>query len=121
MVLLQIDVQRFAVLRFKGDTPRAVHVDRIAPGRAAHRVKIEPGGAAHHPKLRIGFLDSGGGWVAPWLDRMDRHFDDQGFNDSGLKTRPSELFQRNCWISFEPVEGCIKVLADYIGPHKILW
>ena len=74
-----------------------------------------------HPKLRIGFLESGGGWVAPWLDRMDRHFDDQGFNDSGLKTRPSELFQRNCWISFEPVEGSIKVLADYIGPSKILW
>jgi predicted TIM-barrel fold metal-dependent hydrolase len=74
-----------------------------------------------HPKIRIGFLESGGGWVAPWLDRMDRHFDDQGFNDSGLKTRPSELFQRNCWISFEPVENSIKVLADYIGPHKILW
>jgi len=74
-----------------------------------------------HPKLRIGFLESGGGWVAPWLDRMDRHFDDQGFNDSGLKTRPSELFQRSCWISFEPVEGSVKVLADYIGPHKILW
>ena len=41
--------------------------------------------------------------------------------DSGLKTRPSELFQRNCWISFEPVEGSINVLADYIGPNKILW
>ena len=73
-----------------------------------------------HPKIRIGFLESGGGWIAPWLDRMDRHFDDQGFNDSGLKTRPSDLFQRNCWISFEPVENSIKVLADYIGPHKIL-
>ena len=35
--------------------------------------------------------------------------------------RPSELFQRNCWISFEPVEGSLSVLADYIGPHKILW
>ena len=58
-----------------------------------------------HPKLRVGFLESGGGWIAPWLDRMDRHFDDKGFNDSGLKTRPSELFRRNCWISFEPVEG----------------
>ena len=58
-----------------------------------------------HPKLRVGFLESGGGWIAPWLDRMDRHFDDKGFNDSGLKMRPSELFQRNCWISFEPVEG----------------
>jgi predicted TIM-barrel fold metal-dependent hydrolase len=74
-----------------------------------------------HPKLRVGFLESGGGWIAPWLDRMDRHFDDQGFNDSGLKTRPSELFRRNCWISFEPVEGSLKVLAEYIGPHKILW
>lgn len=73
------------------------------------------------PKIRIGFLESGGGWIVPWLDRMDRHFDDQGFNDSGLSIRPSELFQRNCWISFEPVEGSLDVLADYIGPHKILW
>lgn len=75
----------------------------------------------HFPKIRIGFLESGGGWIVPWLDRMDRHFDDQGFNDSGLSIRPSELFQRNCWISFEPVEGSLDVLADYIGPHKILW
>jgi len=74
-----------------------------------------------HPKLRVGFLESGGGWIAPWLDRMDRHFDDQGFNDSGLKTRPSEIFKRQCWISFEPVEGCLHALADYIGPNKIMW
>jgi uncharacterized protein len=74
-----------------------------------------------HPKIRIAFLESGGGWIAPWLDRMDRHFDDQGFNDSGLKTRPSELFRRSCWISFEPVEGSLKVLADYVGPNKIMW
>ena len=74
-----------------------------------------------HPKLRVGFLESGGGWIAPWLDRMDRHFDDQGFNDSGLKTRPSEIFKRQCWISFEPVEGCLHALADYIGANKIMW
>ena len=73
------------------------------------------------PGSRIAFLESGGGWIAPWLERMDRHFDDEGFNDSGLSMRPSELFQRNCWISFEPVEGSLNVLADYIGPHKILW
>ena len=74
-----------------------------------------------HPKVRIAFLESGGGWIAPWLDRMDRHFDDKGFNDSGLSMRPSELFQRNCWISFEPVERSLSVLADFIGPSKILW
>ncbi len=82
---------------------------------------IRGGGVERHPKLRIGFLKSGGGWIAPWLDRMDRHFDDLGFNDSGLKTRPSELFRRNCWTSFEPVEGSLSVLADYIGPHKTMW
>jgi predicted TIM-barrel fold metal-dependent hydrolase len=74
-----------------------------------------------HPNIRIGFLESGGGWAAPWLDRMNRHFDDVGFNDSGLKTRPSDLFERNCWIAFEPVETSLKVLAEHIGPHKILW
>ena len=74
-----------------------------------------------HPKIRIGFLESGGGWIVPWLDRMDRHFDDKFFNDSDLWTRPSELFQRNCWISFEPVEGSLNALADYVGPHKIMW
>jgi hypothetical protein len=29
-----------------------------------------------HPRIHIAFLKSGGGWIAPWLDRTDRHFDD---------------------------------------------
>ena len=28
------------------------------------------------PKVRIVFLESGGGWITGWLDRMDRHFQD---------------------------------------------
>ena len=111
-----------------------VGVDRFEEDRAArHMIShtmemmlvalsvIWGGVVDRHPRLRVAFLESGGGWIAPWLDRMDRHFDDQGFNESAPKTRPSELFQRNCWISFEPVESSIAVLADYIGPHKIMW
>src|SRR5215510_3848119 len=92
-----------------------VGVDRFEDDRAArHMIShtmemmlaalsvIWGGVVDRHPRLRIAFLESGGGWIAPWLDRMDRHFDDQGFNESAPKTRPSELFQRNCWISFEP-------------------
>ena len=30
------------------------------------------GVADRHPRLRIAFLESGGGWMAPWLDRTDR-------------------------------------------------
>jgi predicted TIM-barrel fold metal-dependent hydrolase len=115
-----------------GGMPQA-GVDRFATRGAKHIVShtvemmlaalsvIWEGVCDRHPRVRIGFMESGGGWIAGWLDRMDRHFDDQGFNDSGLSMRPSELFQRNCWISFEPVERSLAVLADYIGPHKILW
>src|SRR5256885_864389 len=83
-------------------------------------------GAIQDPKLAAAVCRAytrwlGGVWIAPWLDRMDRHFDDEGFNDSGLSMRPTELFQRNCWISFEPVERSLSMLADFIGPHKILW
>jgi predicted TIM-barrel fold metal-dependent hydrolase len=115
-----------------GGMPQA-GVDRFTTRGAKHIVShtvemmlaamsvIWEGVCDRHPKVRIAFLESGGGWIAGWLDRMDRHYDDQGFNDSGLSMRPSELFQRNCWISFEPVERSLDVLADYIGPHKILW
>ena len=53
---------------------------------------------------------------------MDRHFNDGGvFDDSGLRMKPSEYFQRQCWVSYEPVEGSLVYLAEYLGPHKILW
>jgi predicted TIM-barrel fold metal-dependent hydrolase len=115
-----------------GGMPQA-GVDRFTSRGARHIVShtvemmlaamsmIWEGVCDRHPRLRVAFLESGGGWIAGWLDRMDRHFDDKGFNDSGLSMRPSDLFQRNCWISFEPVERSLSVLADYIGPHKILW
>jgi hypothetical protein len=45
-----------------------------------------------------------------------------GLSDSGIKTRrPSDLFTRNSWISFEPIERSLAVLADDIGPHKSMW
>ncbi|HUK08069.1 MAG TPA: amidohydrolase family protein [Stellaceae bacterium] len=82
---------------------------------------IWAGVVERHPKLRVAFLESGGGWILPWLDRMDRHFDEKSFNDSGLTMRPTELFRRNCWISFEPAEQSISAVAEHLGAHKILW
>jgi uncharacterized protein len=110
-----------------------VGIDRFATRGAQHIVShtlemmlgavsmIWNGVCDRFPKLRVAFLESGGGWIAPWLDRMDRHFDDKDFNDSGLSMRPSEIFDRNCWISFEPVERTLGLLATMVGPHKIMW
>jgi predicted TIM-barrel fold metal-dependent hydrolase len=109
-----------AIERFEGRGARHI-ISHTMEMMLAALSMIWGGVCERHPKLRVGFLESGGGWIAPWLDRMDRHFDDQGFNDSGLKSRPSDILRKNCWISFEPVEGSLKVLADYVGPHKIMW
>jgi predicted TIM-barrel fold metal-dependent hydrolase len=112
----------------------AVGVDRFQSFGARHMVShtmemmlaalsiIWGGVCERFPKVRVGFLESGGGWMAPWLDRMDRHFEDKAlFNDSSLTMPPSEYFKRQCWISYEPVEGNLTHLVDYVGPHKILW
>src|SRR5580698_5537761 len=107
--------------RFEGDRAARHMISHTMEMMLAAMGVIWGGVVDRHPRLRVAFLESGGGWMAPWLDRMDRHFDDHGFNDSAPKMRPSELFQRNCWISFEPVESSIAALADYIGPHKIMW
>jgi predicted TIM-barrel fold metal-dependent hydrolase len=72
------------------------------------------------PRLRVAFLESGGAWVVPVLDRLERHFDqDLGYGKTAL--RPRDYFDRNCWISFEPVESSLGLLADYIGPERIIW
>jgi predicted TIM-barrel fold metal-dependent hydrolase len=84
-------------------------------------------GAAKDPKLAAALCRAYNRWLAdycsPYPDRlfMDRHFEDKACNDSQLRLKPSEYFKRQCWISFEPVEGSLSVLADYIGPEKILW
>ncbi|MET0166067.1 MAG: amidohydrolase family protein [Vicinamibacterales bacterium] len=117
-----------------GSSMPTVGVDRFPESRGARHIVSHPmemmlaclsviwgGVVERYPQLRIAFLESGGGWVAPWIDRMDRHFDDRFFNDSNLKNRPSDLFRRNCWISFEPVEGCLSMLADYVGPERVMW
>jgi predicted TIM-barrel fold metal-dependent hydrolase len=73
------------------------------------------------PKVRFAFLESGGGWMAAWLDRMDRHFEESKVWAPKVHTKPSEVFRRQCWISFEPIEGTIASMAEYLGPNKILW
>lgn len=72
------------------------------------------------PKIRFGFFEGGGGWVAGWLDRMDRHYL-KVFSDDRLSVRPSEIFKRQCWIGFDPLEGSLPYIADYLGADRILF
>ena len=42
-----------------------------------------------HSTLRVGFFESGLGWIPYWLDRLDEHFEVMGHHTPWLKRRPS--------------------------------
>ena len=72
-----------------------------------------------HPGLRVAFLEGTGGWIAPMLERFDHQFEIFGSPDQ--KTRPSELFLRQCVISFDPDECALAFTAERLGAERILW
>jgi uncharacterized protein len=72
-----------------------------------------------HPDLRVAFLEGTGGWIVPMLERFDHQFKIFGSRDQ--KTLPSELFARQCMISFDPDETALAFTAEHLGADKILW
>jgi predicted TIM-barrel fold metal-dependent hydrolase len=73
------------------------------------------------PRLRVAFLESGGGWICHWLDRLDSHYEKLGFLLPWLKMKPSEYFKRQCWISFDPDESTLKGSIDVLGADNFIW
>ena len=74
------------------------------------------------PKLRVGFFESGMGWIPYWLDRLDEHFDVMGHHTPWLKRRPSEIFAEQCFVSMEADEGKgLSWMLDKNLGHCVLW
>ena len=73
------------------------------------------------PELTFIFLESGGGWCATQLQRMDEQVEAFPLERQWLKLRPSEYFRRQCYISFDPDEWNLAASAEWIGPDRILW
>jgi uncharacterized protein len=75
------------------------------------------------PDLRIVFLEANGGWVVPWLERLDHHYEIFSWDVPWLKAAPSEYFRRQCWISFDPDESTLAFTATspLVGADRIVW
>jgi predicted TIM-barrel fold metal-dependent hydrolase len=71
------------------------------------------------PDLQVAILEGSGGWILTMLERLDHHF--EIFGSEYQRTRPSELFARQCMISFDPDEVALPFTVEHIGAHKILW
>jgi predicted TIM-barrel fold metal-dependent hydrolase len=73
------------------------------------------------PALTVVFLEGSGGWCAPMLERFDHHV--EVFGSRYQKTPPSEVFKRQCYISFDPDEDALAYTAQskYVGADRIVW
>jgi uncharacterized protein len=72
-----------------------------------------------HPELKVAFLEGTGGWIVPMLERFDHQF--KIFGSREQRSLPSELFARQCVISFDPDEVALPFSAEYLGADKIMW
>ncbi|HEU5308804.1 MAG TPA: amidohydrolase family protein [Acidimicrobiia bacterium] len=72
-----------------------------------------------HPGLRVAFLEGTGGWIVPMLQRFDHQFEIFGSSDQTML--PSEVFARQCMISFDPDEVALAFTAEHLGAEKLLW
>ena len=73
------------------------------------------------PRLKVLVLESGGGWIGYWLDRIDAVY---GHTFIGtrvpLEHKPSDYFRERCWISCDPDERTIPALVERFG-DRFMW
>jgi predicted TIM-barrel fold metal-dependent hydrolase len=74
------------------------------------------------PRLKVLVLESGGGWIGYWLDRMDAVFSHTAIGERvPLANPPSYYFRERCWISCDPDERTIPALAERFGADRFMW
>ena len=72
------------------------------------------------PEVKIVVVETGTGWLPYWLDRMDGLYDKLSY-DMTLKLRPSEYFQRQCWIVIDPDERTVPATLGFVAPDRFMW
>jgi predicted TIM-barrel fold metal-dependent hydrolase len=74
------------------------------------------------PDLKVVVLESGGGRIGYWLDRIDAVY---GHTFIGtrvpLEHKPSDYFRDRIWISCDPDERTIPALASRFGADRFMW
>jgi predicted TIM-barrel fold metal-dependent hydrolase len=75
------------------------------------------------PQLKFVFLEANGGWIVPWLERLDHHYEVFSWDVPNLTMEPSAYFRRQCWISFDTDESTLAGAANspLVGADRIVW
>src|SRR5579875_113164 len=73
-----------------------------------------------YPKLRVILAEAGLGWIPYLLWRMDHEYDKLFRNTVKLSAKPSELFRRHVYVSFEEDDLGLKLIPE-IGEDNVVW
>ncbi len=76
---------------------------------------------ARHPKLKVGFFESGVGWLGYWLDRMDSHYEKMHDYVPWLKRKPTEYFIEQCYLTLDPDERTLRAMVELGVERNVLW
>ncbi len=82
---------------------------------------IGAGVLERHPGLRVAFLESGCGWIAWWLERLEEHVEHWGHASRPLPLAPTEYFLRQCFISAEPDERTLPGVIELLGDRNVIF
>jgi predicted TIM-barrel fold metal-dependent hydrolase len=73
------------------------------------------------PRLKILLLETTASWLPNWLERMDNKFNGLTQMVLPLSMKPSEYFQRQCWIGIDSDEKVLASVVPMIGADKLLF
>ncbi len=72
------------------------------------------------PRLKYVILESGGGWIAHWLERLESKYK-VGKAFSPMKEEPGFYFDRQCYISVDPDEKTTPAMVELLGEDHFVW
>lgn len=73
------------------------------------------------PGLRVSFMEAGAGWVPYWLDRMDEHYGELGWEVPWLTMQPSDYFRRQCVVGCDVHERGLDGIIDRLGAGRLVF
>jgi len=72
------------------------------------------------PALKVLLLETGAGWIAHFLERLDDKYKHLGWK-TDMRDKPSNYFRRQCWISLDPDETTIPAMVERCGADRFIW
>ena len=74
------------------------------------------------PALKVVAVESGCGWAAYLMDKLDAKHEVLGaLAPRPLRMKPSDYVRRNCWFVADPDERGIGAMLELVGEDRILW